>query len=65
LVEHIVTIVVQVNGKVRSKIEVSAGTSEEELKGLVLSDERLKPWVNDRQVKNFIVVPDKLVNIVV
>ncbi|MCX5711375.1 MAG: class I tRNA ligase family protein, partial [Candidatus Omnitrophica bacterium] len=65
LIDDIVPIVLQVNGKVRSKIEVPVGISEEELKKLVLSDEKLKPWIADKAVKSFIIVPKKLVNIVV
>ncbi|MBM3246268.1 MAG: leucine--tRNA ligase [Candidatus Omnitrophica bacterium] len=65
LAEEKVTIVIQVNGKVRSKIEVPADISEDRLKGLVLSDEKLKPWLQNNPPKNFILVPKKLVNIVV
>jgi leucyl-tRNA synthetase len=65
LIEANITIVIQVNGKLRSKIEVPAGISEDKLKELVLADEKLKPWIQNKPIKNFIVVPQKLVNIVV
>jgi len=65
LIEDTVTIVIQVNGKVRSKIEVSAEISEEELRKLVLSDEKLKPWLEGRPVRNLIIIPKKLANIVI
>lgn len=65
LIEETVTIVVQVNGKLRAKLEVSADISEDELKNLVLSDEKLKPWIRGKKVRNFILIPKKLVNIVV
>ena len=65
LVEDIVVMVIQVNGKVRSKIEVPAAVSEDRLKELVLSDEKLKPWLQNKPVKNLIIVPQKLVNIVI
>ncbi|MCX5657459.1 MAG: leucine--tRNA ligase [Candidatus Omnitrophica bacterium] len=65
LVQDIVTMIIQVNGKMRSKIEVSADVSEEELKQLVLADEKVKKWLANNPVKNFIIVPGKLVNIVV
>jgi leucyl-tRNA synthetase len=64
LVEDTVTIVIQVNGKVRSKIDVPADISEASLRELVLADERLKPWIQNKPVKNFIAIPKKLVNIV-
>ena len=65
LVEERATYVIQVNGKVRSKIDTPAEISEVELKALVLADEKLKPWIENRPLKNFIFVPKKLVNIVV
>jgi leucyl-tRNA synthetase len=65
LVEENVTIVIQVNGKVRSKLEVPAEITEEKLKSLVLADEKLKPWIQDKPVKNLIIIPKKLANIVV
>ncbi|MBM3244008.1 MAG: class I tRNA ligase family protein, partial [Candidatus Omnitrophica bacterium] len=65
LVEENVIIVVQVNGKVRFKLEVPRGTADEPLKESVLADERLKPWIQDKPAKNIIIIPDKLVNIVV
>ena len=65
LVEAMVTMVVQVNGKVRFKIEVASDIDEEKLKKRVLSDEKLIPWLQGKQVKNIIVVPSKLVSIVV
>jgi leucyl-tRNA synthetase len=64
LVEGNVTVVIQVNGKVRSKIELPSGIDESKLKTLVLADEKLKPWLQDKTPKKIIIVPDKLVNIV-
>jgi leucyl-tRNA synthetase len=58
-------IVVQVNGKLRSKITVSAGTGEEELKTLALSDEKVAPFILGQTVRKVICVQGKLVNIVV
>jgi len=65
LVEETVTIVIQVNGKLRSKIDVPADISEDKLKELVLADAKLKPWIENKPLKNFILVPKKLVNLVV
>jgi leucyl-tRNA synthetase len=64
LIEETVTVVIQVNGKLRSRIEVPAGISEEKLKELALADEKLKPWIQNKPIKNFILIPQKLVNIV-
>lgn len=65
LVEENITFVVQVNGKVRSKIEVTAGTSEDRLEELALADEKVRHWTEGKPIKNIVVVPNRLVNIVV
>jgi leucyl-tRNA synthetase len=65
LIEENVTIVIQVNGKVRLKIEVSAGKPDNKLKELILADERIRSWMQGKPAKNIIVIPNKLVNIVV
>ncbi|MDD4899444.1 MAG: leucine--tRNA ligase [Candidatus Omnitrophica bacterium] len=65
LVEEKVTMVIQVNGKVRSKIEVDQNIAQEELRELVLKDAKLTPWLENKPLKNFIVVPKKLINIVI
>ena len=59
------TMVVQVNGKVRGKIEVATDTKEEEMKKLALEIENVKNFTNGKEVVKIIVVPKKLVNIVV
>ncbi len=65
LIEDSITIVIQVNGKLRSKLDVPPDISENALKELVLADEKLKSWIQNKPLKNFILVPKKLVNIVV
>jgi leucyl-tRNA synthetase len=65
LIEDTVTVVVQVNGKVRSKIDVPSEITEDQLKQLVLSDDKLKPWIQDKPIRNCIIVPKKLVNLVI
>ena len=58
-------IVVQVNGKLRSKLEVNASISEDELKSMALSDEKVVRFIDGNEIKKIIVIPEKLVNIVV
>ena len=65
LVEENMELVIQVNGKVRSKIEVSRDISEDKLRELVLKDEKLIPWLEGKPPKKIIIVPQKLVNIVI
>ncbi|MCU1338264.1 MAG: leucyl-tRNA synthetase, partial [Bryobacterales bacterium] len=63
--EDAAEIVLQVNGKVRGRMLVPFGTSEDELKKLALVDPKVQPSIDGKQVVKMIVVPDKLVNIVV
>jgi len=65
LVEDTVTIVIQINGKVRSKIDVPAEISQDKLKELILADSKLQPWLQGKPLKNFILVPKKLANLVI
>ena len=65
LVEDVVEIVVQINGKVRQHLQVSKDASREELQALALNDERIKQELADKEVKKVIAVPGKLVSIVV
>ena len=58
-------IVVQVNGKLRSRIFAAFGTPKEELEARALADEKVQPFLAGKQVAKVITVPDKIVNIVV
>ncbi len=59
------TLVVQVNGKVRSRIDAAKNASKEELEKLALADDKIKELVADKDLRKVIVVPGRLVNIVV
>ena len=65
LKQDTVTIVAQINGKVRGQFEVAANLSEAELRALILPDERVRVYIEGKEIKKFIVVPNKLVSIVV
>jgi leucyl-tRNA synthetase len=65
VVDEEVLVVVQVNGKLRSKITLPAGMDEEALKAKALADEKVQPFLEGVQVRKVICVPGKLVNIVV
>ncbi len=60
-----ILIVVQVNGRVRDKIMMSAGASEEEIKTFTLQSEKVKEFTSGKKVRKIIYVPGKLLNIVV
>lgn len=65
LVEEEVTIVVQINGKLRDRVVVPAGASQEEMEKAALSAERVRTFLDGKTPRKVIVVPGKLVNIVV
>lgn len=65
LVADMVEVVFQVNGKVRDKAQVSAGTDKTELEKLALANERVQKFMEGKPPVKVIVVPDKLVNLVV
>ena len=58
-------IVVQVNGRVRAKVTMPCDLEEDELKKLILEDEKVTKWIGGKPVKKFLVVPNKLVSIVI
>jgi leucyl-tRNA synthetase len=58
-------IVLQVNGKVRSRIEVPASFGDKEIEEEALKEERIQHYIGDKPVKKVIVVRNKLVNVVV
>ncbi len=64
LIQQHIEYVAQVNGKVRSKIQVPADADQARIETLALQDENVKKFIGDAQVRKIIVVPGKLVNIV-
>jgi leucyl-tRNA synthetase len=63
--EDQVTLVVQVNGKLRSRISMAAGATKQELEAAALADANVSRYVDRAAIQKIIVVPGKLVNIVV
>ena len=60
-----ITLVVQVNGKVKDKIEADEALSQDEMKEIALNSQKIKELITGKQIVKVIVVPKKLVNIVV
>lgn len=58
-------IVIQVNGKLRSRIEIPVSLNEKEIQDLALKDKRVQRFIRDKEIKKVIVVQKRLVNIVV
>ncbi len=65
VIDEEVLVVVQVNGKLRSKVTVAVDTGEEELKALAMADEKVLLFTEGKTVRKIIYVPGKLINIVV
>jgi leucyl-tRNA synthetase len=64
LVADTIQVVVQVNGKLRAKLDVAASVSKEELQAQAMADEAVQKQLDGKTVRKVIVVPGKLVNIV-
>ncbi|MFA6190535.1 MAG: leucine--tRNA ligase [Candidatus Staskawiczbacteria bacterium] len=63
--EKNILLIVQINGKVRDKIEMKAGATQKEVEKLVLKSEKIKALIGDSEVKKIVFVPNKLINIVI
>jgi leucyl-tRNA synthetase len=60
-----VTLVVQVNGKVRGRLQLPRGASETEAMKLLGGDDRIRPWLDGKEITRTVFVPDRLLNLVV
>ena len=60
-----ITLVVQVNGKLRARIDVPADASKDDAQAAALGDENVQRFIDGKDIRKVIVVPGKLVNVVV
>lgn len=58
-------LIIQVNSKIRAKVMVKKGISKEEMEELALSHENVQKYIENKEIKRIIVIPDKMINIVV
>ncbi len=65
LKQDTVQVVVQVNGKLRGKFDIDADSTEEQVKEIVLADEKIQQYVDGKPIRKFIYIRNKLANIVV
>jgi len=65
IIDDMVKVAIQVNGKVRSEMSISIEMSEEEVKNLVLKDKNITSWIGNKEIKRLIYVKGRIVNIVV
>jgi leucyl-tRNA synthetase len=64
LVRKEVTVVLQVDGKVRSRLTLEIDAAESDVQRLALADDKVQPWLQGRAVDRVVVVPNRLVNVV-
>jgi leucyl-tRNA synthetase len=60
-----VTLVVQINGRVRGRLDLERGAEESEAVERARADEKIRPWVEGKQIRRAVYVPDRLLNLVV
>lgn len=65
VIEQNITVIVQVNGKLRDKLEVSKDISEDEIKKMATASDKVAPFLSGKDIKKIIYVPGKLVSIVI
>jgi leucyl-tRNA synthetase len=65
LVQESIELVVQVNGKLRGRVQVAANASDEDARAAALADPALQKWIDGKPIRKVIVVKGKLVNVVV
>ncbi|MDP8233270.1 MAG: leucine--tRNA ligase [Candidatus Saelkia tenebricola] len=65
LIQETIEMPVQINGKLRGKVEVANEADEEEIREIVLSNDKVKVFIQDKLIRKFIVVKKRVVNIVI
>ena len=60
-----ISLIIQINGKVRDQIEVTAGVKEKDAKELALAQDKIVKYIDAKTIKKVIFVPDRLINFVV
>jgi leucyl-tRNA synthetase len=65
IIEEEILIVLQVNGKLRSKMVVAKDTPKEEIERLAIEDPKIREWIKGKEIKKVIYVPQRLINLVI
>ena len=65
IIEDIITFVIQINGKKRGTLEVNMNVLEEEILKKINQDKKLKKYLNEKEIKKKIFIPNKLMNIII
>ena len=64
-IEDTITLILQVNGKLRDKLEVPRGLTREDLERFARESPKVRQYTDEKEIRKMIVVPDKLVNVVI
>ena len=65
LLKQTYDLVIQINGKFRGSVTVNSNSKKSELENIALESDISKKWIDGKEIKRIIVVPEKLVNIVI
>ncbi len=65
LVKNSVVVGIQINGKIRGEVEISIDEGEAEVKAKVMANPAVQKWIEGKEIRKFIYVPGKIVNLVV
>ena len=65
LVKDEIEVAVQINSKLKTRIMLAQGLSQDEIKQIVLSNEKLKPELEGKEIKKLIIVPQRLINVII
>lgn len=65
VIDDMVTLGIQVNGKVRAEITIQKDAKQEEVKDMVLSISEIEKWIDGKEIKKFIYIPGKIISIVI
>ena len=65
IIDETYTLIIQINGKMRSQLEVNKDITQVEVESKALSDEMVKKWIGTNSIKKTIFVDGKLINFVV
>jgi len=65
LIENIIPFVIQINGKKRDLIKIKRDAKEEDVIKIILNQENVKKYLNNKEIKKKIFVPNRLINIII
>ncbi|MDE6082805.1 MAG: leucine--tRNA ligase [Malacoplasma sp.] len=65
IVETLIKLPIQINGKIREVLEINVGLSEKEILNLATNNEKIKTWINNKQIIKHIYVENKILNLII